>query len=156
MRRDHPLAAEIADAAALPFTAHEIVATLEPLLTDARRARIDAVIAQRTRAVIPVLDGLIDPHNVAAVLRSADSFGVQEVHLIDAADQPYLASQRVTQGADRWLDIAKHATAERCVLVTASPRKVPACRCGSTLTGSLNTMVTCPPIRSATASAVPR
>ncbi len=48
------------------------------------------------------------------------------------------------------------ATGERCVLVTASARSVPAWICGSTLTGSPNTTVTCSPTRSATASAVPR
>lgn len=114
MRRDHPLAAQLERSNALPFAAREIIDVLEPMLTEARRARIDAVIAQRTRAVVPVLDGLCDPHNVAAVLRSADSFGAQEVHLIEGLE-PYLASQRVTQGADRWLDIVRHATPAGCV-----------------------------------------
>jgi tRNA (guanosine-2'-O-)-methyltransferase len=114
MRRDHPLAAEIETPQALPFAAHEVISALEPLLTDARRARIDVVIAQRTRGVVPVLDGLCDPHNVAAVLRSADSFGAQEVHLIEGTE-PYLASQRVTQGADRWLDVVRHRDPTHCV-----------------------------------------
>jgi tRNA (guanosine-2'-O-)-methyltransferase len=47
-------------------------------------------------------------------LRSADAFGVQEVHLIDGPDA-FLASQRVTQGTDRWLELVHHADAARCV-----------------------------------------
>lgn len=114
MRRDHPLAAEITRVEPLPYSALEIIRALEPLLTERRRARIEAVLAQRTRSVIPVLDGLYDPHNVAAVLRSADAFGAQEVHIIEGAE-PLLASQRVTQGADRWLDVVRHRDPRACV-----------------------------------------
>jgi tRNA (guanosine-2'-O-)-methyltransferase len=114
MRRDNPLAAEIVRVDPLPFSAEEIIRALEPLLTEQRRARIDAVLAERTRSVVPVLDGLYDPHNVAAVLRSADSFGTQEVHIIEG-EEPLLASQRVTQGADKWLDVVRHRDPRACV-----------------------------------------
>lgn len=114
MRRDNPLAAEITRIEPLPFSALEIIRTLEPLLTDQRRARIDQVLAVRTRAVVPVLDGLYDPHNVAAVLRSADAFGAQEVHIIEG-EEPLLASHRITQGADRWLDVVRHRDPRACV-----------------------------------------
>jgi len=114
MRRDNPLAAEIVRVDPLPYTPLEIMRALEPLLTDQRRARIDSVLAQRTRSVVPVLDGLYDPHNVAAVLRSADAFGAQEVHIIEG-EEPLLASQRVTQGADRWLDVVRHRDPRACV-----------------------------------------
>jgi tRNA (guanosine-2'-O-)-methyltransferase len=62
-----------------------------------------------------VLDGLLDPHNVSAVLRSADAFGVQEVHLIDRSEA-FLVSPRITQGSDRWLDVVSHASPLACVL----------------------------------------
>jgi tRNA (guanosine-2'-O-)-methyltransferase len=114
MRRDNPLAAEITRIDPLPFSASEIIRALDPLLTDQRRARIDAVLADRTRSVVPVLDGLYDPHNVAAVLRSADAFGAQEVHIIEG-EEPLLASHRVTQGADRWLDVVRHRDPRACV-----------------------------------------
>jgi tRNA (guanosine-2'-O-)-methyltransferase len=114
MRRDNPQAAEIVRVDPLPFSAEEIIRALEPLLTEQRRTRIDAVLAERTRSVVPVLDGLYDPHNVAAVLRSADSFGAQEVHIIEG-EEPLLASQRVTQGADKWLDVVRHRDPRACV-----------------------------------------
>lgn len=89
------------------------MAALSPLLTAHRLARIDSVLDSRVESVVPVLDGLIDPHNVAAVLRSADAFGVQQVHLI-AGEVDSLASQRVAQGTERWLDVVQHDDAATC------------------------------------------
>ncbi|MDD9940690.1 MAG: RNA methyltransferase [Myxococcales bacterium] len=98
---------------ALSVPAATVIDALSPLLTPARLARIDAVVAQRTRSVVPVLDGLIDPHNVAAVLRSADAFGIQDVHVIQGTEA-FVASHRVAQGTEQWLDLVRHADAQAC------------------------------------------
>lgn len=114
MRRDDPDNFDLAPPEPLPADVETVLAALDPMLTDARRERIEAVIASRARSVVAVLDGLIDPHNVSAILRSADAFGVQQVHWI-ARSNPFLASPRVSQGADRWLDVIRHANARACV-----------------------------------------
>jgi tRNA (guanosine-2'-O-)-methyltransferase len=114
MRRDDPLAAPLANEPELPFAPEQVIAALSPLLTDQRKERIERVLAQRLRSVVPVLDGLRDPHNVAAILRSADAFGVQEVQLVHDGE-PYKASQRVTQGTDRWLDLVQQPDARTCI-----------------------------------------
>ena len=114
MRRDAPESFELVDAAHLPGPARTVVEALTPLLTDERIARIECCLDARTRSVIPVLDAVDDPRNVAAILRSADAFGVQEVHLVEG-EQPFLASRRVTQGAECWLDLVRHATPAACV-----------------------------------------
>lgn len=115
MRRDAPDNFEPYRREQLPADAATVIAALDPLLTDERRTRIASVIAARSRAVVPVLDGLIDPHNVSAVLRSADAFGVQEVHVIRRSE-PYLASPRIAQGSERWVDVIDHACARDCIL----------------------------------------
>jgi tRNA (guanosine-2'-O-)-methyltransferase len=114
MRRDDPDACEIADQPRLPAPADQVIDALSPLLTDERLVRVQACVARRTRAIVPVLEAIDDPHNVAAILRSADAFGVQEVHLIEGA-QPFLAARAVTQGAERWLDVVRHDGPEQCV-----------------------------------------
>ena len=114
MRRDDPDASELAALAELPAPAALVYEALAPLLRAERLARIDAVIAGRTRTVVPVLEAVDDPRNVAAILRSADAFGLQEVHLIEGA-QPFLASRRVTQGAERWIDLIRHDSPSACV-----------------------------------------
>lgn len=114
MRRDDPDAGQIAPAISLPAPPERVIEALEPLLTDERRVRIATCLARRTRTVVPVLEAIDDPHNVAAVLRSADAFGVQEVHLIEGP-QEFLAARSITQGAERWLDVVRHRDPMVCV-----------------------------------------
>jgi tRNA (guanosine-2'-O-)-methyltransferase len=114
MRRHEPDNFEPNHSDWLPTDTASVIAALAPLLTDERRQRISDVVAARSLSVVPVLDGLIDPHNVSAILRSADAFGVQEVHVIRRAE-PYLASPRVAQGSERWVDVINHASAAQCV-----------------------------------------
>jgi tRNA (guanosine-2'-O-)-methyltransferase len=59
---------------------------------------------------VVVLDELTDPHNGSAVLRSADAFGVQEIHVIPS-QHGFLAAGRVAKGTDRWLDVIRHRDA---------------------------------------------
>jgi tRNA (guanosine-2'-O-)-methyltransferase len=114
MRRDLPEVFEIYQETVLPAPPEIVVSALGPLLTDERIARLEAIISQRTRSVAVVLDNLIDPHNIAAILRSADAFGVQEVHVIQG-DEPFVASTRITTGAERWLDVVHHPNAQACI-----------------------------------------
>lgn len=87
---------------------------LAPLVTPLRLARMDAVLARRTRSLAPVLEDLADPHNGAAVMRSADAFGCQEVHVIEGRHR-FAVSDRVTRGTHRWLDLVRHESAAACV-----------------------------------------
>lgn len=114
MRRDHPDVIELRGSAPLPAPAAEVVRVLSPLVTEARLARMNAVVAQRTRSLVPVLEDLADPHNGAAVLRSADAFGCHEVHVIEDRHR-FAVSHRVTRGTHRWLDLVRHRSTEACL-----------------------------------------
>jgi tRNA (guanosine-2'-O-)-methyltransferase len=50
-------------------------------LTQKRLARIKSVAGSRQQGII-VLENIFDPHNAAAVLRTADAFGFQKVYFI--------------------------------------------------------------------------
>ena len=96
------------------YTAQEIVDGLAPLLTEERRARIAEVVSGRTYTVTPVLEGLYDRGNVSAVLRSAEALGYQAVHVVDSSER-FKEANRVTQGAEKWLDIAVWGDTPSCV-----------------------------------------
>jgi tRNA (guanosine-2'-O-)-methyltransferase len=91
-----------------------ICAALSPLLLDERRARIDAAVAARLGGLRVVIENLHDPHNGAAVLRSAEGFGIQRVDVIESFE-PFRFSSTVTQGCEKWLDVVRHKTLDVAV-----------------------------------------
>ena len=80
------------------------------LLSEDRRARILSVIAARLASVTVVLDRLLDPHNTAAILRTSEGLGLGRAHVVSHESQDALAHRRVTQDADKWLDVELHPT----------------------------------------------
>ena len=83
------------------------------LLNDVRRFRIEQAICNRTRSIITLLDGIHDPHNQAAIMRTSEALGLQEVHIVSSDEQPFRPSPRVTQNAHIWLDLVSHPSFEQ-------------------------------------------
>src|SRR5579864_3232385 len=86
----------------------------EDLLLDLRRERVDAIVSMRTRNLVVVLDELEDAFNMAAVLRTSEGLGLQEIHVIESAAARFVPNGTVTQGCDKWLDITRYASARSC------------------------------------------
>lgn len=84
------------------------------LLLPQRLERIEQVLAQRTRTVTVVLDRLEDTFNMAAVLRTCEAFGLQDVHVIRNPDAPFKPNGTVTQGCDKWLDLHVYRDFKTC------------------------------------------
>jgi tRNA (guanosine-2'-O-)-methyltransferase len=96
------------------WSADGAIDVLEPLVSEARRARIREVLDGRLASVTLLMDAPHDPHNGAAVLRSCDAFGVQELHVVPRAE-PFLLSSRVAKGSERWIDVVEHPDPESAV-----------------------------------------
>ncbi|HEY4184743.1 MAG TPA: RNA methyltransferase [Polyangia bacterium] len=88
---------------------HAICEALAPLLGEERRRRIDAIIEARLSGLTVLVENLHDPRNGAAVLRSAEAFGLQTVHVVEAAER-FRFSADVSQGCEKWMDVERHAT----------------------------------------------
>lgn len=86
----------------------ELIDFLRPYMSDHKFQLIDRVIAQRTRHLTVVTENLYDPHNVNASLRSCESFGVQDVHVVDDGGRFFTNSQ-ISAGASKWLTVHHHA-----------------------------------------------
>src|SRR5881394_689383 len=98
----------------MPDDPAQVCEALGPLLLDERRARIDEAVAARLGGLRLVIENLHDPHNGAAVLRSAEAFGVQRVEVIESVE-PFRFSSAVTQGCEKWLDVVRHPTLAQAV-----------------------------------------
>jgi len=84
------------------------------LLLEARRERIEEVVKLRTRTLTVVLDRLEDSFNMAAVLRTSEALGLQEVHVVVHPAHRFSPSEKVTQGCDKWLEIHRYSDFEAC------------------------------------------
>ncbi len=78
---------------------------LEQFMGPERIARFEGVLAQRTNTLTVVLDGVHNDHNISAVIRSADAFGLTKIHLVG---DKFSYRPGVTLGTERWLDIEPH------------------------------------------------
>jgi tRNA (guanosine-2'-O-)-methyltransferase len=84
-------------------------------LVASRKARIDEVVASRTRTLTVVMEAFCDPQNVNAVLRTCEAFGVQEIHVVEGPMKPYDRNKKISQNADKWLDVRRWKTTAECL-----------------------------------------
>jgi tRNA (guanosine-2'-O-)-methyltransferase len=77
---------------------------LEMYLTPGRVAKMKAVLSSRLGQFAIVLDNVYDPHNISAVLRSCDAFGIQDVHVIETIE-PFRVNREVSHHTEKWLSI---------------------------------------------------
>tara|TARA_R110001632_G_scaffold63984_2_gene152455 strand:- start:3024 stop:3575 length:552 start_codon:yes stop_codon:yes gene_type:complete len=70
-------------------------------------------------------------HNTSAVIRSCESFGVQELHVIEEINAKRI-DREIAMGAQKWVDVQRHSSATTCIqslkeqgyrIVATSPHK---------------------------------
>lgn len=76
-------------------------------ISDNKKEKFDAIIQNRTRYITVVLENIFQPHNAAAVLRSCDCFGIQDVHVIENSNT-YAPNKEIDMGASKWLNVIRH------------------------------------------------
>lgn len=92
-------------------TLKEQVDYLRNFVVDEKNALFGRLIDERTDYVTVVLEDLYQSHNQSAVMRSADCFGIQDVHLIENRNH-YDSTSTVSQGAKEWLTLHRHRELE--------------------------------------------
>jgi len=89
------------------LSAEKVWELLGTRLTASRQQKIKQVCKNRCQSLVPVLEGIYDRGNVSAVMRSAEAFGFYRFHIVENPKARFKAANRVTQGADKWLQIEK-------------------------------------------------
>lgn len=88
---------------------------LTNMVSEHKQNLFKQVIAQRTRHLCVVLEDIYQSQNASAVLRSADCFGVQDVHIIEKRNE-YTINPDVALGSSKWLSLYKYNTHENNTL----------------------------------------
>ncbi len=80
---------------------------LKEFVIDDKNALFERLINERTDYVSIVLEDLYQSHNQSAVMRSADCYGIQNIHTIENRNQ-YDETSTVSEGAREWLSLHRH------------------------------------------------
>ena len=89
----------------------QLIDYLTTFVTENRKQKFDALILHRTKHLTVVLEDIYQPHNAAAVLRSCDCFGVQDVHVIENQNK-FEAHPDVELGSAKWITLNKYNSKE--------------------------------------------
>jgi len=87
---------------------------LEPFMLASRVERLERAATSRTRTLTMVLDGVHDPHNLSAVVRSCEGFGLLDLHVVES-HAGFRVSKKISQGAEKWLDVHRHCDPAGCI-----------------------------------------
>lgn len=80
---------------------------LSQYISEHKKKSIEAVLDQRTRHITVVLEDIFQSQNASAVFRTAECFGIQDIHLIENINK-YSVNKRVLRGANKWLTVYRH------------------------------------------------
>lgn len=84
-------------------------------ITERRLERLRYAMRRRQKNLTLVMDNIHDPHNVAAVLRSCDAFGIPKVHLYYTTEAYPALGRRSSASARKWVDRKRHDDAQAMV-----------------------------------------
>jgi tRNA (guanosine-2'-O-)-methyltransferase len=86
-----------------------LIEQLFAYVTENKREKMQAVIANRTRYVTVVLEDLFQEHNASAALRTADIFGIQDVHVVQEK-YTFKAVPTIAMGSSKWVDVHSYSS----------------------------------------------
>lgn len=88
-------------------------------MNERRLARINEVVKNRQSNIIVVLEDIHDPHNAAAILRTCDAMGIQDVWFIFEKEKPYnpkRVGKATSSSANKWLTFRTFTSAAACIV----------------------------------------
>ena len=92
----------------------KLIEGLEQFVTEERKERLQAVLANRTRHVTVVLEDLYQTQNISAVMRSCECYGVQDAYIVENRNT-FEVHKDISMGADKWLTLHHYPHSEHNV-----------------------------------------
>jgi tRNA (guanosine-2'-O-)-methyltransferase len=98
----------------------KVLTTLSPHVLPSRLQRLQTQLSFRVADTVLVLENLDKEMNIHACLRTAESLGLQDVHLINnhpssSQSELLINTNSVHKGASKWLTITHHRDTLQCV-----------------------------------------
>lgn len=93
---------------------HRLLAYLEGFISEERKERFKAILGQRTKFVTVAIEDVFQLHNTSAVIRSCESFGIQEAHVIEGRFGQRL-DKNIAMGAQQWVDVHRYQRTADCI-----------------------------------------
>ncbi len=88
-------------------------------LTPSRKKKFLSVADQRQSNVTIILENIQDPHNISAILRSADSVGLLEIYVVytepNLQRESMILGKRTSKGTRKWVDVHLYNNLENCI-----------------------------------------
>jgi tRNA (guanosine-2'-O-)-methyltransferase len=84
------------------------------MMSEKRKEKIEKVVAGRRPDITIVAENIHDPHNVSAMLRSADAVGVMEVQLVYTEGSFPKLGKKSSASASRWVQRRQFRSVEEC------------------------------------------
>ena len=85
----------------------ELISYLSSFVTEERVELFQTKIKERSRHLTLVLEDVFQSRNISAAMRSADCFGLQDIHIIENKNK-FISDKTVSLGAGEWLSIFHH------------------------------------------------
>ncbi|HUR67576.1 MAG TPA: RNA methyltransferase [Chitinophagaceae bacterium] len=84
-------------------------------MTPERIQRLTSVLDKRQGDISIVLENVFDPHNISAVMRTADAVGVQDIYILNTKIPRHKKwGARSSSSAAKWLTVYQFDNAEEC------------------------------------------
>ena len=84
-------------------------------MTPERYERLTAVLNKRQPDLTVVLENVFDPHNISAVMRTADAVGIQDIYILNNKIPPHRKwGAKSSSSAAKWLTVHQYTSAQEC------------------------------------------